>query len=806
MTHLFARGALVAVIGFVLPLGYWQCPPPIQDHDRDPRRMATDEPALEERADEDDDVDVEPPPAAPPWQEGEPIELVVVRERDPWLLTVATPIVSKLASRGKAPLLLVAPPRPLADTVLVKRLAPRRCLVLTSARTAALQRSVKGLPGELVHTSSQATLTSVALAKRFWGSSNEAIVASMSDPGGMLLGSALAAHLGVPFVPLEEQCDTETLQEALDSLGVKHLLVASVSQEAFPIVVRALRQKVVELNRQAIEHRLIAQLGADQIRNVILTRAPAGHENGSAGSWLAPYLSLIRAAPVVLCNSADGREAQDRATRLIDTHSLKPRSVTILGGYDAIGTIPLRNPEILGDDEVDVEPCAAPVRGYAAPLAVGRIPCATLARASLLIARSAARERLLRGSEARVLMVANPRTEFGSLPLAETVARGTAAEFKNVNVPVDEFYGVPSDNPPVLAAATKARLIIFQGHIYDQRLFPDAVEPAPIPVAPPSGVLVEVAPAGAADDADLPEDEQAPPAEFVDDPAVGQPQEARPAAEPAEEAPPDWPWYDAPRERSPPSSLVVHAENVVPLQARQELEGLPLVVMQSCHSLGEPLAVRVFDLGAVGLIGSTTNIHSASGSSFIKALCDGMLYRGDTVGEALRDARNYFLCLAQLKARRGHKEVAKGYRAALSFRLWGDPELRILSQSVEKPKRKVLAAKFVGTRKVRIAVPARRLGKPETEKYFIRTLPGAQVAGVVKRLKHRPVRRLALFYFFRLPMPEGFAERRYSDLGYEGETTPRSAFLPDPMGRYVYVLHFPVKDVRREKLTLTFSR
>ena len=88
---------------------------------------------------------------------------------------------------------------------------------------------------------------------------------------------------------------------------------------------------------------------------------------------------------------------------------------------------------------------------------------------------------------------------------------------------------------------------------------------------------------------------------------------------------------------------------------------------------------RIDELGGVALVGSVTPIHSGSGSALVKALSDAVLYRGATLGEALRDAQNYLFCLEDLKARRGQKEQAKSRRVALSFRLWGDPELRVLA-------------------------------------------------------------------------------------------------------------------------------
>ena len=44
------------------------------------------------------------------------------------------------------------------------------------------------------------------------------------------------------------------------------------------------------------------------------------------------------------------------------------------------------------------------------------------------------------------------------------------------------------------------------------------------------------------------------------------------------------------------------------------------------------------------------------------------------------------LCVEELKGRRGHKEQAKGIRVALSFRLWGDPEMTALPMRLPEPR------------------------------------------------------------------------------------------------------------------------
>ena len=108
------------------------------------------------------------------------------------------------------------------------------------------------------------------------------------------------------------------------------------------------------------------------------------------------------------------------------------------------------------------------------------------------------------------------------------------------------------------------------------------------------------------------------------------------------------------------------------------LAGLPIVVLQSCESLDDAVLWRLDELGGVAVIGSMTPIHSGCGSALLNAAMTSLLYRGGTLGETLRDAENYMFCVEDLKARRGHKERAKGIRVALSFRLWGDPELQVL--------------------------------------------------------------------------------------------------------------------------------
>ena len=81
--------------------------------------------------------------------------------------------------------------------------------------------------------------------------------------------------------------------------------------------------------------------------------------------------------------------------------------------------------------------------------------------------------------------------------------------------------------------------------------------------------------------------------------------------------------YEPPAEE-PPRVPEESRHPVVALPRASRLEGplwgLPVVVLQSCDSLDEPLLWRIDELGGVAVIGSVTHIHSASGSAMLQAI------------------------------------------------------------------------------------------------------------------------------------------------------------------------------------------
>jgi len=725
----------------------------------------------------------------------QPLELIAVPEEEKWLALVAAPIAARIKSQRKMPIvIMLSSEQPEEQRQLLNQLKP-----LSNSFSVFSQNPDRDLfeasdepPVRLQVGRPNLTQASILLAKSFWKKANTAVIASTREPEAAILASTLAAHLCVPFIPYESRRNLGELSRALDALDVTTVFFCTNNQDENQIVTSSglghsvnFRQKVEILDGPSINKRVIHLLGTNNIRNLILARVPEPEPGVGAQSWIGPYLSVMRGAPVVICSSSDGITAEEQVKDLIIMHSLRPRTLTILGDYDSIGSITVRDEENLGDYEVYVEPYSRPLQGVVA-MGVGRIPFSELWACSTMVARGLAREFILRRSEPQVLMVANPNSQYGGLALAETVSRATAEEFKNFGVTVNEFYGVGSNRPDILEAARKAHLIIYEGHLSDQLLFQD-----------PSNIFE-------------PEEEDEEDWQYMpsDDPAIVGTTSSKTTSCVFDKILLSLSAEQTNVYEDFPISLSSQSETswLVPYVGVDQLEGLPLIVLQSCHSLEEVVANQVFNLGGIGVVGSVTNIHSASGSAFIKAFCDGLLYRSDTVGEALRDARNYFFCLAELKRKRKHTEMAKVYRVALSFCLWGDPELRLATELTRKPKRRPVSATFISPDKIDISTPKLWLPQLRTEKYFIRMFPGSEAAGIVKRLKHKETRRLTPIYFFILPIPGNFNVQQYTNLQREGETPNRAVFMPDPFKRFLYVLYFPAKEIKNERFVLQFTK
>ena len=231
-------------------------------------------------------------------------------------------------------------------------------------------------------------------------------------------------------------------------------------------------------------------------------------------------------------------------------------------------------------------------------------------------------------------------------------------------------------------------------------------------------------------------------------------------------------------------------------------ERLPFLILQSCNSLDDP--DMLLTRGITGMIGSSTRVHSASGSSFIKAYLDSTLYQDLTAGEALRDAKNYFLSIVKLKELRGHLEQPKTMRVALTFRLWGDPESKLFYKKLPSPTRPTVQTRVTDGKSLEFITPSNKYKQIKNGFYHLPYFPGAQTAGVVTVSKNpdKISRRINAFYFARIPVDGVWKDRTQFDVILKNPSSPRSVSLEDPMNRWVYFVHFPFKIKNNEKILL----
>ena len=134
---------------------------------------------------------------------------------------------------------------------------------------------------------------------------------------------------------------------------------------------------------------------------------------------------------------------------------------------------------------------------------------------------------------------------------------------------------------------------------------------------------------------------------------------------------------------------------------------------------------------------------------------------------------------------------------ALSFRLWGDPELQVLPRSAGRatggPRAANGSARNVANRYARPRLPEAR-----SDKYLAAVFPNSQAAGLLKT-EGETMKRISPFYYFCLPLP---ASNEFPDAAHAGvtELTPsfgdpsRVEARVDRSRGLLYLVYFPDRE------------
>ena len=205
-------------------------------------------------------------------------------------------------------------------------------------------------------------------------------------------------------------------------------------------------------------------------------------------------------------------------------------------------------------------------------------------------------------------------------------------------------------------------------------------------------------------------------------------------------------------------------------------------------------AQPLFDRGAIAVVGSSTRTYSATGGAFSLAFFDALVYDEQTLGGALRQAKNFLLLYARLKEQRleGNAKLAgANRRSAWAFTLWGDPTLRLPAPARPAAARAAFRAE-VKDNDVKLRLPKERLPTVSVGDYEANPWPNTRLAGLVRPSGEGQGGTLA---------PLVFAEVRFAD-DHGGREPRLHTKLPrkrwifhwDPSRKVGYLLVLPPAD------------
>jgi len=567
---------------------------------------------------------------------------------------------------------------------------------------------------------------SLQLAKYFPHQSSEIVLTVVNNPVHFIQASLFAAHFSIPLVAFQSKIDTHALETWVAEKNIQKIYLIAKDNPGISI---SSLIPVTRLSLTEVDRRVVRRLGADRIRNLIITN-PFFKDPKHIGVdpdlvHYAPYISLLRQSPLILSLSNKGSDAEKVFRSFTQKYGINPTTITLVGNYSMISTVKVDDKlrdQIFQKKEMRLEPLSSPIDGHALPFGIGRLPFSKIDCLSMYYARLKELERTLVDRFPRFTMIANLESDKRKkLMLAESISRLTVKELKNFSFEGDEFYGKSPDDPDIWETALKSDLIIYEGHIEQFALIKEKQDST-------NDTLKH---------------------------------------------------YEAPY-----------------------FNHFPFMILQSCDSLKNHEVL--LDRGISGMIGSCSKVHSASGSATIKTLLDSMLYDGTNYGEALRDAKNYSLSIVELKKRRGHTQQDKTLRSALTFRLMGDPQARLFFKKLPSPVRKPLKAEFVDDQTIQITTPHRHYPEVKNKCYKLRLFPKAEAAGIVSRSVDPTItmRCINPLYFFKLPLNQRQKNIGKFEFKEDHSLSPRSVNLIDPLGRWIYLLHYPKKELKNQRIIL----
>ena len=343
------------------------------------------------------------------------LDLIMVEKGHEWLFPSVAAIVSQTGHFPLPGLLAVSRSIKRNTTRLIRQVLDKKGILLKVSNDLEF-RHLNNLNIESLRLSPHPTRSGILLARHFWKQSDTVIIASSADIPAMIHGAALATHRKIPFIPTEyitkgmDEVQINDFKMCLDNLKCKKLLIAASDASKINASISSLRPECQIFELSALQDLILKEIGPKNVKNIILANVDSNNYRANP-AWLAPYLSVMRKSPIILSSSTQAQAAEAKVMQFIREYQLSPRSITIMGDYDFIGTLNVSDDSLLKGYQVEVEPCSLPPDGYASSMVVGRLPFKSLEDTSIFLLRNFAREYLLKKtkSDRKVLLIAIPR-------------------------------------------------------------------------------------------------------------------------------------------------------------------------------------------------------------------------------------------------------------------------------------------------------------------------------------------------------------------------------------------------------------
>jgi len=317
----------------------------------------------------------------------------------------------------------------------------------------------------------------IGFSRTLWPEARVAIAtavgtAAEDDHEWLLRAAAFAGVIQAALLPLP--ADTRPTKEALQAwdLDVLYLTPSVTSWDA---AARAISRTVVDI---PTPDSLVSELSRVRTAapSTVVIANPKDRESifsPSSLSLLAPLVSAVRGAPLILTALRDPEVVESHVLEFLDRHRISPSHIILVGDELALRSHRVADPVLAaggpeargGGSEVRVELFSGVPGGAPQDFVVGRIVAESASQGSVVLARQYHSSRETR--DRPVVFFANAD---GMFRLGETISRTTAAALRNVGVPVQAYYGSEVTDTLIQRTLAETDMLVWEGHARDLTL------------------------------------------------------------------------------------------------------------------------------------------------------------------------------------------------------------------------------------------------------------------------------------------------------------------------------------------------